>query len=130
MSNFFSFSSLFSGLSLKYFLNYILANLQFRSSRWRCSVKKVFLKISQDLQKKHLCWRPFGFLKLTLQILKIGIYMRVSENLKVFILKSFTWKTKISTIQSKSFCHATFKKLMIYSFSFYIFFYINMFMFW
>ena len=130
MSNFFCFSSLFSGLSFKVFFKLYPRKSSVQKQSMEVFCKKGFLKNFARFTKKHLCWRPFGILKLTLQILKFGIYMRVSENLKVFVLKNFNWKTKINTIQSKSFCCATFKKLMIYSFSFYIFFYINMFMFW
>ena len=122
MSNFFSFSSLFSGLSFKVFFKLYPRKSSVQKQSMEVFCKKGFLKNFARFTKKHLCWRPFGILKLILQILKFGIYMRVSENLKVFVLKNFNWKTKINTIQSKSFCCATFKKLMIQSFSFYIFF--------
>ena len=39
------------------YLNFVVYSrifYMYRSSAWRCSVKKVFLKISQNLQGKHL----------------------------------------------------------------------------
>ena len=47
---------------LWYLLIFVLerdSNIFFRSICWRCSVKKVFLKISQISQEKDLCWSLF-----------------------------------------------------------------------
>ena len=70
------------------YVNFNLKNLTWKSSHWRCSIKKVFLKTSQNFLKKYPCLR-FCFNKVAGHRLQLYLKRDSNKSVSLWILCKF-----------------------------------------